>query len=66
MPRHPRFKIYRDRAGQWRWTLLTANNRTIADSSEGYWDLSGARRALKTASVAMEQAFAADVEVVGA
>ncbi|MCH8980319.1 MAG: DUF1508 domain-containing protein [Armatimonadetes bacterium] len=30
------FAIYKDRAGEWRWTLYEANNRKIADSGEGY------------------------------
>lgn len=28
--------IYRDNAGQWRWTLYAANQKKIADSAEGY------------------------------
>jgi len=31
-----RFHAYKDAAGYWRWRLLAANNRTIADSGEGY------------------------------
>lgn len=31
-----RFVVYRDNAGQWRWRLLVANNKVIADSGEGY------------------------------
>lgn len=30
------FKIYRDTASYWRWTLYSGNNRKIADSGEGY------------------------------
>lgn len=30
------FKIYRDAASYWRWTLYSGNNRKIADSGEGY------------------------------
>lgn len=30
------FTIYRDRQGQWRWTLKANNHETIAVSSEGY------------------------------
>ena len=30
------FKLYKDTAGYWRWTLYAANNRKIADSAEGY------------------------------
>ena len=28
--------VYIDRAGEWRWRLVTDNHRTIADSGEGY------------------------------
>lgn len=31
-----KFKIYRDKAGEFRWTLLAPNNKIVADSSEGY------------------------------
>ena len=32
-----RFHIYKDAAGEWRWSLHAAgNNRQIADSGEGY------------------------------
>lgn len=30
------FKLYKDSAGYWRWTLYAANNKKIADSGEGY------------------------------
>ncbi|WP_374379497.1 YegP family protein [Dongia sp.] len=28
--------IYKDQQGYWRWHLLAANNRKIANSGEGY------------------------------
>lgn len=31
-----RYVIYTDRAGEFRWQLLAANNQVIADSGEGY------------------------------
>jgi uncharacterized protein YegP (UPF0339 family) len=31
-----RFVKYKDSQGYWRWTLVAGNNRTIADSGEGY------------------------------
>lgn len=34
-----RFKIYRDSAGEFRWRLVAKNQRTIADSGEGYHNL---------------------------
>jgi uncharacterized protein len=30
------FKVYRDTAGYWRWRYIAGNNRTLADSGEGY------------------------------
>jgi uncharacterized protein YegP (UPF0339 family) len=30
------YHLYKDAAGEWRWRLLAANNRNIADSGEGY------------------------------
>jgi uncharacterized protein YegP (UPF0339 family) len=31
-----RFMKYRDANGRWRWSLLSANNRRLAESAEGY------------------------------
>ena len=33
------YKIYQDTARQWRWRLIAANGRIIADSAESYRDL---------------------------
>lgn len=30
------YRIYLDSTSQWRWYLLAANNRKIANSGEGY------------------------------
>jgi uncharacterized protein YegP (UPF0339 family) len=30
------FWVYQDASRQWRWNLKAGNNRTIADSGEGY------------------------------
>ncbi len=30
------FRVFQDRAFEWRWTLFAANHRKIADSAEGY------------------------------
>jgi uncharacterized protein YegP (UPF0339 family) len=30
------FTVYKDARGEWRWRLESANNRIVADSSEGY------------------------------
>ncbi len=31
-----RYIIYKDRKGEWRWTLRAANHRKIANAGEGY------------------------------
>lgn len=36
------FYLYKDRANQWRWTLIADNNKKIADSGEGYLTEAGA------------------------
>lgn len=33
--RNPYFKIFQDRAGGWRWTLIAGNGEPVA-TSEGY------------------------------
>lgn len=32
------YQKYTDSSGYWRWRLRAANNRTIADSGEGYYN----------------------------
>jgi uncharacterized protein YegP (UPF0339 family) len=32
------YVVYQDQQNQWRWRLVAANNRVIADSAEGYWN----------------------------
>ena len=32
------YLAYKDVNNQWRWTLLAANGRKIANSGEGYWN----------------------------
>lgn len=34
------YYIYKDVQGYWRWHLLAANNRKIADSGESYYNKS--------------------------
>lgn len=33
---HMTYSVYKDAGGQWRWRLVAANNRIIADSGESY------------------------------
>lgn len=37
-----RFILYQDAAKEWRWRLLAANGRRVADSGEGYTTRAGA------------------------
>jgi uncharacterized protein YegP (UPF0339 family) len=30
------YSVYKDATGQWRWRLVAANNRIVADSGESY------------------------------
>ena len=46
MNNQPKFHIYEDDGGEWRWRLKSANGRKIADSAEGYSSKAGARRAV--------------------
>jgi uncharacterized protein len=48
--------VYPDRRGEYRWRLVSANGRTIADSAEGYAARSGAIRALRTVTQTLPQA----------
>jgi uncharacterized protein YegP (UPF0339 family) len=36
MPEGPAWYIYEDTRSEWRWSLAAANNKTVADSGEGY------------------------------
>jgi len=51
--RQPRFQTYEARDG-WRWRLLAANGRTIADSGEAYTRKPDAGRAVKVAIQTVE------------
>jgi uncharacterized protein YegP (UPF0339 family) len=53
-----RFHIYKDAAGEWRWSLhASGNHEPIADSGEGYKNkqdcIAGARLVASTATDAM-------------
>ena len=40
------YVLYKDRQLQWRWTLVAANNKKIADSGEGYFNKSDCQHAI--------------------
>lgn len=31
-----KFKVYKDKKGEWRWSLIARNGKKVADSAEGY------------------------------
>lgn len=41
------FHVYEDSANEYRWRLVAGNNRTVADSGEGYDSRSNAHRAVE-------------------
>ncbi|MER9354183.1 DUF1508 domain-containing protein [Mesorhizobium sp. M0025] len=43
------YYLYKDVAGQYRWTLYAANNLKIANSGEGYWNRSDCLSAINLA-----------------
>ena len=44
MSRDLDLEFYKDRRGLWRWRLVSANGRIMADSGEGYASKGNARR----------------------
>lgn len=55
--KRPRFHIFQDAGGFWRWRLLAANNRIIADSGEGYGRKRDAKRAVRTVKYSIARAW---------
>lgn len=48
MPSDPRFELFRDAAGEWRWRLVASNEEIIATSGEGYSSKQGAQRCIRS------------------
>lgn len=44
---YPSYFIYRDNKGLWRWTYEASNGRTIAVSSESYYNKSDCERGIE-------------------
>ena len=42
----PRFELYRDKAGEWRWRFIHDDSEIMADSGEGYTRKAGAQNGL--------------------
>ncbi|GKS65308.1 UPF0339 protein [Nitrospira sp.] len=40
------YRMYKDSNGHWRWQLVAANHRIIANSGEGYWNKADCQSAI--------------------
>lgn len=47
----PKFEVYADAAGQYRWRLIASNGQKIASSGESFYNREDARRAAQTVKV---------------
>ena len=56
-----RFAVYEDRAGEWRWRLVHWNGNIVADSGEGYFSRSNAKRAARSVMVTAPAASIEDL-----
>jgi uncharacterized protein YegP (UPF0339 family) len=56
MPSKPRFELYTDGAGEWRWRLVATNEEIIATSGEGYVSKQGAERGIESVRRAIPNA----------
>jgi uncharacterized protein YegP (UPF0339 family) len=56
MPAQPRFELFNDTAGEWRWRLVATNGEIIADSGEGYTSKQGAKRGIESVKRVAEDA----------
>lgn len=63
MPRKPRFEVYEDNAGEWRWRLVATNGNIIADSGEGYASKQGAKRGIESVKANAPKALVTVVDV---
>lgn len=53
--RRAKLAVYQDKAGGWRWRLLSSNGRIVADSGESYTrHVSAVKAALRLEDHAME------------
>jgi len=49
-----RFEIYKDQSSKWRWRMVAANGKIIADSGEGYAsEYNAVRAAARTKALAL-------------
>ena len=50
----PKFLIYRDRVGEYRWRLKAKNGRILADSAGGYHSAKACRRSIAASEASVE------------
>ncbi len=48
------YYLYKDENNQWRWYLLAANNKKIANSGEGYYNKQDALHAISLVSTSSQ------------
>ena len=48
MKRMPKFEVYQDAVGEFRWRLLASNKKIVAEGGEGYKTKNGAKNAVKS------------------
>jgi uncharacterized protein YegP (UPF0339 family) len=60
VPSKPRFELYTDGAGEWRWRLVATNEEIIATSGEGYVSKQGAKRGIESVRRAVPEAEVRD------
>ena len=59
-----KFKIYKDKQGEWRWQFKADNGDIIADSGEGYTNKSDCQRAIDLVKNLASNAEVEEVEEV--
>ncbi len=57
-----KFQVYKDKSGEYRWRLVAANGRTVADSGESYTRRDNAIRAIGRVTEGVDTAEIEDVE----
>ena len=56
------FEYYKDKAGKWRWRLVSTTGRTMADSGQGYASKQGCLDAIDRVKDETKRANVVEVE----
>ncbi|PRY13772.1 uncharacterized protein YegP (UPF0339 family) [Pontibacter ummariensis] len=51
----PEWEYFEDRAGEWRWHFQAKNNKTLADSAEGYASEQNVKRAFQNVKALLSE-----------